>query len=111
MLLICVSMSAIIKNSMYDKSFDHRPLRSFKLGILDEDIEIALCKIGGPIILFVFVPLYLIIISSMIYKDFSEGMSYPIKTHLLNFVVPILNAWFGVWLCRKGYGWFGGNKS
>ena len=77
----------------------------------DEELTIRLCKFGGPLILFIIIPAYLIIIYLTWKKDLAVDNEITVRACIEISVIFLLNLWFGIWMCRKGYGWFGGDKS
>lgn len=76
----------------------------------DEELTIKMCKFGGPLVLFVCVPVYAWILFSITKKALDAGESLSVKVDLLNFLTILPFIWFGVWMCRKGRSWFGGSK-
>jgi hypothetical protein len=73
----------------------------------DEELTVKMCKFGGPLVLFVCAPVYTWILFSVTKKALDAGESLSVKGDLLNFLSILPFIWFGVWMCRKGYGWFG----
>jgi hypothetical protein len=77
----------------------------------DEDLTIKICKFGGPLVLFICSPLYVWILVAVYTKDLEAGGSTKIgSADIANVSVFVVMFVFGIWMCRKGYGWFGGKK-
>jgi hypothetical protein len=76
----------------------------------DEELTINICKFGGPLVLFICSPTYVWILVSVYRKDVSAGVPIEMHSHFANASIFLLLVWFGLWMCRKGYGWFGGKK-
>jgi hypothetical protein len=75
----------------------------------DEEMTIGICKVGGPLVLFICVPVIMWITWQVFYRDFVAGKTIEAKNVLSMFAIISVGIIFGVWMCRKGYGWFGGN--
>lgn len=44
--------------------------------------------------------------------DIAAGGSTRIgSADIANISILLMILWFGVWMCRRGYGWFGGEKT
>jgi hypothetical protein len=77
----------------------------------DDELTIKICKFGGPLVLFICAPIYVYILISVYKRDFAAGGSTAIGVaDIANFSIFILMSVFGIWMCRRGYGCFGGNK-
>ena len=78
--------------------------------INDEELTIKICKFAGPLVLFIISPLSAYFLISVSLKEFSEGAKFDFFIDGPNILMMIAFFLFGIWMCRKGYGWFGGKK-
>jgi hypothetical protein len=76
----------------------------------DNELTVKICKLGGPLVLFLCTPVYTYILFSITIKALDAGEALSVKVDLLNLLSIVPFIWFGVWMCRRGYGWFGGKK-
>ena len=78
------------------------------MSILDDDVTTGLSKIGGPIVLFVLTPNLIWITWKVYSPDFWTMNQVELINLAVMLVILLVQTIFGVWMCRKGYGWFGG---
>jgi hypothetical protein len=76
----------------------------------DDELTISLCKFGGPLVLFGFTPTIAWIFWKVTQKHLDAGLPLQTGTNIGLISIVLANFIFGLWMCRKGYGWFGGNK-
>ena len=77
----------------------------------DQELTKKIYKFGGPVILFICAPIYVWIMIAVYKADFSSGGAKKIiPEDVVNGLIFVLLLSAGVWMCRKGYGWFGGEK-
>jgi hypothetical protein len=72
----------------------------------DNDLSISLSRVGGPILLFVCSPAMAWIFWKVVQKDMANGIDVSNKTISGMIIFVCLEAIAGIWMCRKGYGWF-----
>jgi hypothetical protein len=81
------------------------------MNVSDDELTIKICRFGGPLVLFICAPIYILIMVSVYRQDLAAGGSTKIGlADVANASIFFLIAWFGGWMCKKGYGWFGGRK-
>jgi len=71
---------------------------------------IAICKIGGPLVLFVCAPTFAITFCYVIKKDIDAGLPLNVKFCVGWAIFFSGVIWFGVYICRNYLGWFGGDR-
>lgn len=76
----------------------------------DEELSVKICKFGGPLVLFICTPAYVWIIFKVAKKEIAAGTTIPLGTWIELSVIFLIFFIFGLWMCRKGYGWFGGRR-
>jgi hypothetical protein len=76
----------------------------------DEELTTKICKFGGPLVLFICSPLMGWILWKVAQKDISSGLSLHPKDVVVNSSIVLISGLFGAWMCRRGYGWFGGKR-
>lgn len=75
-----------------------------------EELTRQICKVGGPLVLFGCTPLMAWIFWKVAQKDILAGIPLkPVDVFQVSAIV-LVSLVFGIWMCRKGYGWFGGEK-
>jgi hypothetical protein len=80
------------------------------VSIFDDNLTVSLSKIGGPLLLFICGPAMAWIFWRVVQKDLSDGVDVQTKTIVQMSLLVALEVAGGIWMCRKGYGWFGGSK-
>lgn len=73
---------------------------------LEDDQTIALCRFGGPIVLFVFTPAIAYIVAQLILKETHAGHPPALRNIIEMIAIVLIFLISGIWLCKKGYGWF-----
>lgn len=76
----------------------------------DDELTITLCRFGGPLVLLIASPIYALILTNLMIKEFSAGREFDFSIDIPNIMILVVFVFFGGWMCRKGYGWFGGEK-
>ena len=80
------------------------------MGSDQEELTIKLCKLGGPLVLFICFPFLAFVIGSITFKEVKAGRALALAPDATNFLILVPILWFGIWMCRRGYGWFGGTR-
>lgn len=73
---------------------------------LKEMQTVAVCRFGGPLFLFICTPIISIICVLITRKEILLG-KWPATKNLVEMIlVVLLFLFFGLWMCKRGYGWF-----
>lgn len=65
-----------------------------------------LCKLGAPFALFISAPIYATGLGLSFYQAAVAGEKLTGKEILIGGGPLVAIIWFGLWMGRKGYGWF-----
>jgi hypothetical protein len=78
-----------------------------------DELTERICRFGGPLVLFICSPLMAWLFWKAAEIDLIAGKSLPNGYEMKTTAVVLVTVVFGLWMCRKGYGWFdsGRNKN
>ena len=80
------------------------------MSFLDDDLSTGLSKIGGPLALFILDPLHIWFFWKLRFYEV-WNLNWVETLNVFGFIaIFAAQTIFGVWMCRKGYGWFGGRR-
>ena len=81
---------------------------------MSNDFSIVICKVLGPVIVFIGSPLMIFVLYGLTQKELDAGtplnaiMQMKGFAFMVTFIIFI--SWFGVYACQKSLGWFGGKN-
>lgn len=75
-----------------------------------EELTRSLCRIGGPLVLFICAPFLTYALVRVTIDGIRQGHKLAINPDMFNFLFVAVAYVFGVWLCNRGYGWFGSQR-
>jgi hypothetical protein len=78
--------------------------------MFSEDFARLVAKLFGPFILFIGFPGVAWMVYDVTRKDMARGIHVSNKLNFENTLLVLLIGLGGFYLCRYGYGWFGGKK-